>query len=111
MSGMDISDVSVELSLTLSSPSATVADDFFNRTVRQVLVGTGPLGDGKGCAIMLPAAVLTNDPSVYDVSGNDIVRQTLTYQQARYAGDFTTSSYESNAGNSPFRIGLVVGNV
>lgn len=111
MSGMDISDVSVELSLTLSSPSSTVADDFFNRTVRQVLVGTGPLGDGKGCAVMLPAAVLTNDPSVYDVSGNDIVRQTLTYQQARYAGDFTTSSYESNAGNSPFRIGLVVGNV
>ena len=111
MSGMDISDVSVELSLTLSTVNTTVNNDFFNRTVRQVLVGTGPIGDGKGCAIMLPAAVLTNDPSAYDVSGNDIVRQTLTYQQARYAGDFTTASYESNAGNSPFRIGLVVGNV
>lgn len=111
MSGMDISDVSVELSLTLSTVNTTVANDFFNRTVRQVLVGTGPIDDGKGCAIMLPAAVLTNDPSVYDVSGNDIVRQTLTYQQARYAGDFTTASYEANAGNSPFRIGLTVGNV
>lgn len=111
MSGMDISDVSVELSLTLSTVSTTVADDYFNRTVRQVLVGTGPVDDGKGCAIMLPAAILTNDPSVYDVSGNDIVRQTLTYQQARYAGDFTTSSYEATAGNSPFRIGLAVGNV
>lgn len=111
MSGMDISDVSVELSLTLSTVNTTVANDYFNRTVRQVLVGTGPIDDGKGCAIMLPAAVLTNDPSVYDVSGNDIVRQTLTYQQARYAGDFTTSSYEANAGNSPFRIGLTVGNV
>ena len=111
MSGMDISDVNVELSLTLSTVSSTVANDYFNRTVRQVIVGTGPFGDGKGCAIMLPAAILTNDPSAYDVSGNDIVRQTLTYQQARYAGDFTTSSYEANAGNSPFRIGLTVGDV
>jgi hypothetical protein len=108
MSGMDISDVSVELSLTLSSPSSTVADDYFNRTVRQVLVGTGPTGDGKGCALMLPAAMLTNDPSAYDVTGNDIVRQTLTYQQSRYAGDFTTTAYEANAGNSPFRLGLGV---
>ncbi|QDP59408.1 MAG: hypothetical protein Unbinned2299contig1001_25 [Prokaryotic dsDNA virus sp.] len=108
MSGMDITDVSVELSLTLSSPSSTVADDYFNRTVRQVLVGTGPTGDGKGCALMLPAAMLTNDPSAYDVTGNDIVRQTLTYQQSRYSGDFTTAAYEANAGNSPFRLGLGV---
>jgi hypothetical protein len=108
MSGMDISDVSVELSLTLSSVNTTVADDYFNRTVRQVIVGTGPIGDGKGCALMIPAAQLTNDPSAYDVSGNDIVRQTLTYQQSRYAGDFTTASYEGGAGNSPFRLGLGV---
>ena len=57
---------------------------------------------------MLPAAMLTNDPSAYDVTGNDIVRQTLTYQQSRYAGDFTTEAYEANAGNSPFRLGLGV---
>jgi hypothetical protein len=55
---------------------------------------------------MLPAAQLTNDPSAYDVSGNDIVRQQLTYQQSRYAGDFSTEAYEANAGNSPFRIAL-----
>ena len=108
MSGMDISDVSVELSLTLSTVNTTIANDYFNRTVRQVIVGTGPIADGKGCAIMIPAAQLTNDPSAYDVSGNDIVRQQLTYQQSRYAGDFTTASYESNAGNSPFRLGLGV---
>ena len=106
MSNMDISDVSVELSLTLSTVNNTIADDYFNRTVRQVLVGTGPQGDGQGCAIMLPAAQLTNDPSAFDVSGNDIVRQQLTYQQSRYAGDFFTESYEANAGNSPFRIAL-----
>ena len=111
MSGMEVSDVDVELSLTLSTVNTTIADDYFNRTVRQVLVGTGPVADGKGCAIMLPAAILKNDASVYDVSGNVIVRQTLNYQQARYAGDFTSLSYESNAGNSPFRIGLGIGNV
>jgi len=108
MSGMDISDVSVELSLTLSTVNTAIEGDYFNRTVRQVIVGTGPIGDGKGCAIMLPAAQLTVDPSTYDVSGNDIVRQQLTYQQSRYAGDFTASSYEDGAGNSPFRLGLGV---
>jgi hypothetical protein len=102
MSDMEISDVVVELSLTLSSVNTTIKDDFFNRTVRQILVGTGPQGDGLGCAIMLPAAQLTVDPNAYDVSGNDIVRQQLTYQQSRFGGDVV----ESNAGNSPFRIGL-----
>ena len=102
MSDMDISDTTVELSLTLSSPASLVADDFFNRTVRQILVGTGPQGDGLGCAIMLPAAMLTVDPSAYDVSGNDIVRQQLTYSQSRFGGDVA----ETNAANSPFRLGL-----
>ena len=108
MSGMDITDVSVELSLTLSTVNTAINDDYFNRAVRQVVVGTGPIGDGKGCAIMLPAAQLTADPSTYDVSGNDIVRQQLTYNQSRYAGDFTTATFEANAGNSPFRLGLGV---
>ena len=102
MSDMEISDVVVELSLTLSTVNTTIKDDFFNRTVRQILVGTGPQGDGLGCAIMLPAAMLTVDPNAYDVSGNDIVCQQLTYQQSRFGGDVV----ETNAANSPFRIGL-----
>lgn len=102
MSDMEISDVVVELSLTLSTVNTTIKDDFFNRTVRQILVGTGPQGDGLGCAIMLPAAMLTVDPNAYDVSGNDIVRQQLTYQQSRFGGDVV----ESDAANSPFRLGL-----
>jgi len=108
MSDMEITDVAVELSLTLSSANTTIKDDFFNRAVRQVLIGTGPVGDGLGCAIMLPAGQLTVDPNVYDVSG-DIVRQNLTYQQSRYAGDYSgddTATYEDNAGCSPFRLGL-----
>ena len=111
MSNMEISDVNVELSLTLSTVNTNVTNDYLNRVVRQVLIGTGPVGNGLGCAIMLPAAMLTVDPNVYDVSGNDIVRQTLTYQQSRYAGDYSgenTLIYESNAGCSPFRLGLGV---
>ena len=104
MSEMEISDVDVELTLTLSSPSTTLNSDYFNRKIRQVLVGTGPVADGKGCAFMLPAAYLVNDPSQYDVSGNDIVRQTLTYKQSRFGGDVA----ETGAANSPVRIGLGV---
>lgn len=107
MSDMEITDLNVELTLTLSTVNTTIANDYFNRTVRQVLVGTGPSADGEGCAIMIPAAQLANDPSKYDVSGNDIVRQTLTYNQSRYAGDVNSgAAYESNAGCSPFRIAL-----
>jgi len=107
MSDMEITDLNVELTLTLSTVNTTIANDYFNRTVRQVLVGTGPSADGEGCAIMIPAAQLANDPSKYDVSGNDIVRQTLTYNQSRYAGDVNGgAAYESNAGCSPFRIAL-----
>lgn len=107
MSDMEISDVDVELTLTLTTLNTTINNDYFNRTVRQVLVGTGPQNDGEGCAIMIPAAMLANDPSAYDVSGNDIVRQTLTYKQSRYAGDVNSAAaYEDNAGNSPLRLAL-----
>tara|TARA_Y100000592_G_scaffold9199_2_gene12870 strand:+ start:13442 stop:14731 length:1290 start_codon:yes stop_codon:yes gene_type:complete len=102
MSNYDISNVDVELNLTLSTVNTAIQDDFFKRAVKQVIVGSGPGGDGKGAAIMIPAAMLTNDPSAYDVSGNDIVRQTLNYKQSRFGGD----TLETNAGNSPFRISL-----
>ena len=105
MSGMDVSDVNVECSLTLSTVDTTLNNDYFNRQLRQVLIGTGPIGNGLGCALMIPAGYLTTDPSKYDVSGNDIVRQTLNYAQSRFGGDVSNSG----AGNSPVRIGLTVG--
>ena len=104
MKDMEISDVAVELSLTVSDPNTTINNDFFNRTARQVLIGCGPVGDGLGAAFMLPAAYLTADPSKYDVSGNDITRQTLSYAAGRFAGDVSNSG----AGNSPVRIALGV---
>jgi hypothetical protein len=54
---------------------------------------------------MIPAGYLTTDPSKYDVSGNDIVRQTLNYAQSRFGGDVVSTG----AANSPVRIGLTVG--
>jgi len=103
MSDMEVSDVDVELTLTLSSPETSLNDDFFNRTLRQVLVGFGPLAAGQGGAFMLPAAYLTADPSKYDVGGNDIVRQTLTYKASRFGGDIADSN---TAYNTPFRLAL-----
>jgi len=102
MSNYEIGDVTTELTLTLSTVNTAINDDYFARTVRQVIVGTGPTGDGKGAAIMLSAGHLTTDPSKYDVGGNDIVRQQLTYASSRFGGDVA----ETGAGNSPVRIAL-----
>ena len=103
MSDMEVSDVDVELTLTLSNVNTTINDDFFNRTLRQVLVGFGPLAAGQGGAFQIPAAYLTVDPSKYDPSGNDIVRQQLTYKASRFGGDVadTRQNY-----NTPFRLAL-----
>ena len=106
MRNMEVSDCDVELSLTISTLNTTINDDYFNRQLRQVLVGFGPLAAGQGGAFMLPAAYLTADPSKYDVSGNDIVRQQLTYKCSRFGGDIADSA---SSYNTPFRLSLVRG--
>jgi len=103
MRDMEVSDVDVELSLTVTTPNTAINDDFFNRQLRQVLVGFGPIAAGQGGAFMIPAAYLTNDPSKYDPSGNDIVRQPLTYKMSRFGGDVADSG---TTYNSPFRLAL-----
>ena len=103
MRDMEVSDVDVELSLTVTTPNTTINNDFFNRQLRQVLVGFGPIAAGQGGAFMLPAAYLTNDPSKYDPSGNDIVRQPLTYKMSRFGGDVADTG---DVYNSPFRLAL-----
>lgn len=103
MSDMEVSNATVEATLTLSAPASLVANDFRDRVSRQVLVGTGPTGTGKGAAFYIPSAFLTVDPLTYDVSG-EIVKQVLTYNQGRFGGDVGTG----DAKNSLFRIGLGV---
>jgi len=102
MRDMEVSDVDVELSLSVSTINTAINNDFFNRTLRQVVVGFGPLTYGQGGAFMIPAAYLTVDPSKYDPSGNDITRQQLTYKASRYGGDVA----DGQAYNTPFRIGF-----
>lgn len=104
MSGMEISNVEVECSMTLSTVFPSLADDFKDRVVRSVLLGTGPVGEGKGMCLYLPAAYLTVDPNKYDVAG-DIVKQTLTYKQTRWGGDLAAANSPSG---SPVRIALGV---
>jgi hypothetical protein len=101
MSDMEVSNVDVECTLTLSSANTTLASDFSDRTIRQVLIGTGPVGDGKGMALFIPAGYLTVDPNKYDVAG-EIVKQVLTYKQSRFGGDVGTTQ----PANSPVRIAL-----
>jgi hypothetical protein len=103
MRDMEVSDVDVELSLTVTTPNTTINNDFFNRQLRQVLVGFGPIAAGQGGAFMLPAAYLANDPSKYDPSGNDIVRQPFTYKMSRFGGDVADVF---DVYNSPFRLAL-----
>ncbi len=55
-----------------------------------MLIGTGPVGDGKGMALFIPAGYLTVDPNKYDVAG-EIVKQVLTYKQSRFGGDVGTT--------------------
>jgi hypothetical protein len=98
---MEVSNVDVECTLTLSSANTTLASDFSDRTIRQVLIGTGPVGDGKGLALFIPAGYLTVDPNKYDVAG-EIVKQVLTYKQSRFGGDVGTTQ----PANSPVRVAL-----
>ena len=103
MSGWDVSDCTVEAQLTLSSPLTTVDDDFYSRTPRNLMIGTGPIGAGQGMAINLPAAVLSDDASKRDISG-EIITQVLTYQASRFGGDIPNA--QNRGSNTPFRLGL-----
>lgn len=101
MSDMEVTNVDLECTLTLSAVKTDIADDFKNRVIRQVLIGTGPIGNGQGMALFIPAAYLTVDPNKYDVGG-EIVKQTLTYKQTRFGGDVGTTQ----PANTPIRLAL-----
>ena len=101
MSDMEVTNVDLECTLTLSAVKTDIANDFKNRVIRQVLIGTGPIGNGQGMALFIPAAYLTVDPNKYDVGG-EIVKQTLTYKQTRFGGDVGTTQ----PANTPIRLAL-----
>lgn len=101
MSDMEVTGYETEVSITLATPNANLANDFKNRVQRQLMIPFGPPGVGNGAAVFLPGAIITSDPNVRNTSGQ-IVRQTLTYRPGRWSGDVGTG----NLKNSPFRIGF-----
>lgn len=100
-SDTEIAGVEVEVSMTLDTPIAALSNDWRNRVQRQLMIPFGPPGAGNGAAIFLPGAVLVSDPDIRNTSG-ELVRQSLTYRQGKWAGDVGTGSLK----NTPFRIGF-----
>lgn len=90
-SDLEVADFSAAVNLTLSAPESSIADDFRDMVERSLMVGFGPQGAEAGAALYLPSAVLQNDPSAYDLSG-DVVRMPLTYGAGRWTGDVGTTA-------------------
>ena len=71
--------------------NTTISNDFRDAVVRDLLIGTGPVGDGQGMAINVPGAYLTVDPLIRKIDG-EIVQQSLTYAASRFGGDAGTGA-------------------
>lgn len=109
MSGMEVVQVNVEATVTLTDPDTSIANDFRDQVIRQLMISTGPLlsNGGTGCCFFIPAAFLTTDPRKYEITGDDsIVKQTLTYKHARFGGDIKATGAVDVPSNSFFRLGL-----
>lgn len=104
MSDMEITNIDVECQVTLTDPDTSIANDFRDRVVRQLMIGTGPVKDGCGMAIYLPSAFLNVDPRKYEVNG-EITKQTLTYKASRCGSDIKGGLTDIPA-NSFLRIAL-----
>lgn len=109
MSGMEVVQVTVEATVTLTDPDTSIKNDFRDQVIRQLMISTGPIlsSGGTGCCFFIPAAFLTVDPRKYEITGDDsIVKQTLTYRHARFGGDIKASGAVDVPSNSFFRLGL-----
>jgi hypothetical protein len=103
MSDMEVTNIDVECTVTLTDPDTSIADDFRDRVVRQLMIGTGPVKDGCGMAIYLPSAFLNSDPRKYEVNG-EITKQTLTYKASRCGSDIKVG--DDTPANSFIRLAL-----
>lgn len=109
MSGMEVVQVNVEATVTLTDPDTSIANDFRDQVIRQLMISTGPLlsSGGTGCCFFIPSAFLTVDPRKYEITGDDsIVKQTLVYRHARFGGDVKAVGANDVPSNSFFRLGL-----
>lgn len=104
MSDMEVTNIEIECTVTLTDPDTSIADDFRDRVIRQLMIGTGPVKAGCGMAIYLPSAFLNVDPRKYEVNG-EITKQTLVYKASRCGSDIDGGLTDIPA-NSFIRIGL-----
>lgn len=105
MSELVASNLTVEISGTLCTITTEFNRDYLDKTYRQVMVGFGPVGEGRGMAFFMPAGHLTADPSLRDIGG-PLVKQTLTWTQGQWAGDVGNPG-PTNLIDTSFRIGIV----
>lgn len=100
-SDMERTNYDARMSVTASYADSTLAGDLFAQTERCVLAGFGPIGNGNGACVYMPAAHMVGDPSRYDVSG-DIVKTRLEYR----AGLYTLDTNSTAPQDTPFRLGF-----
>ena len=88
-SDFEHTDYTAEGSVTLGSTSTAFDDDLWNGTMRSILIGfnSGQAEDsGEGGCLMIPAAVLKNDPEKRD-TGKDHLRTMLNFGIGPWFGD------------------------
>lgn len=108
MSDMEVTNVSVECNITATYLPGThdfMYNDFRDKVVRSLMIGSGPVFDGAGFALYLAGAYLKTDPRKLEING-EIVKQTLNYGLARFGGDVKLNA--DTPALSPFRLGLGV---
>lgn len=103
MSNLEVTDVMVEISLTLCTVLALVANDYRDGVPRSLMLSFGPTGAGEGAYIYVPSAVMTSDPNIRDLGG-DAIKQVLNYKVGLWIGDEPTGDGEGE--NTMFRIGF-----
>ena len=88
-SGFEITDYSAEGSIILGGTSTAFDDDLFSGTMRTFVIGfnSGDATDeGEGGCIVIPAAIITNDPEKRDV-GKSHLRTALNFGVGYWTGD------------------------
>lgn len=106
MKDLEVTDVNIEVSLTLCEVQSLVTDDYKNGVPRSLMLSFGPTGAGEGAFIYIPSAVMTSDPNLRDLGG-DVIKQVLNYKVGLWIGDDPLVT-DGEGENTLFRIGLLL---
>ena len=102
-SDLEVVDQVVEGSITVTTPQSAFDDFLLDQEQRSLMFGFGPLGNGNGMCVYVPAGTFTSDPSVRNLDG-ERVTQVLNFTQGNWTlDDSTTAPADTN-----WRIGLAL---